>query len=244
MPRLPITTMPQLRSLKLIKPGVLPEIPEDFNPRKLATDNPKCKTLYNDVSAWVRELNTWLSVADQVTQSETHKQLYANKEANEKFVAKLIRAAHSVRKRCIHSIVHPEMYAGNDAMEGLYVYWQLASQMGPSGRAHKDIEYYTPGKGFSRFFTREAKAVAECPKKNYEFYTLLSRFCNMYSFAYEIDQTVMSLHLDGFSDLVIARVVRKKLEVVQKKIKKYTEIALRHKDMFLEQSEKEGLEPT
>ena len=219
--------------LSKIKEGDLPIIPKNFNVRRQASSNPKCHKLWQDIEGWCKEIMLFQAVEDVVV-SEEHKKQLKDKDAEQKQLATCVRKAHTVRERCIHSIIHPELYTEYKASEALYVYWGIAAQLttAEDGR-YTDCEFYTPGKGFSPYFSVGAVNACENNRHSFEFYSMLTRFSVVFPFAYKEDEKAFCLWVDGYDMDVIAAIVKKDKEWVEKKIKRYVEIAKENSGKFL-----------
>jgi hypothetical protein len=223
--------------LAQVKPGSLPEIPKGFNARKEASANPKCHKLWKDVNTWCKEVVLFQAVEDCPVSNE-HTQQLVDKDAEKKQLADCVRKAHAVRERCVHSMVHPELYTSAKTADALYVFWSIASQLTTEGEGrYNDCEFYTPGKGFSPYFSRAAVSTSENNRHSFEFYSLLTRFAIMFPFAYKDDEKAFGLWIDGYDMDIIATIVKKEKEWVKKKIEYYVEIAKANAGKFLQERE-------
>ena len=244
MPRIPIPRIPQLTALKHIKAGDLPEIPDDFEVRSVVKKNPKAKPLSDDIHGYLSYLSNWLSVATEApTLSGEGKKLYGDPEANERFIADILDKVNETFERCLHHMMYPEKYTSKEAIEAMTLYWQLATMFAPEERALKDIEYYSPGRGISQYYARDAGKFCENSNKSREYYELLTRFAHKFPFSHKMDRRCFVLYVEGFDPRVISMSLAQPLNWVVKKIDYYKGIALRNREEFLRESvgEAEGV---
>jgi hypothetical protein len=211
---------------------------EGFRVRKAVAGNQKAQAVYRDINDWCSDL---LKIATLESNIKVGKYLKKSKEndADMDYV-ETIEIAHGIRDRCVHSIIHPELYdfSSEELQRYVYWFWTVAAQLTNKEEGRFiDHEFYVPRMGvFSRFFTQASRFENEHQNRSYEFYRYISNFANVFPWAYPEDQRCFEMYVDGVDKQVIAYLLKRPLEWVKDKLKYYIEIALENMPKFYEQS--------
>jgi hypothetical protein len=236
-PKRAVRSTSQLNEFKKVKKSKLPIIQSDFNSRIEAGLSPKANKIWEEVDAYVKDLVKYVTLAREAPRSSEAIGAMKDKERAERELEEAQKLIYSIRDRCIHSVVYPELYTKliPSAQEELYLYWTTLAQFNRDSWC----EYYSLGTGYSRFFMVNRRKHSEVAALGYELFSLLTRFANMFSFDSEADSQIFSLYLDGFDPVCIADFVGETKNFVEKKIAKFTEVALQHREEFFKLSEME-----
>lgn len=230
-----IKSTPQLREFKKMREkSKLPKIEESFSARESSLSDKKAEKIWDETDEYVRNIIKFITLAKEAPRSTAAEMCYTDSERIDKEIAETQRLVYIVRDRCIHSVVRPELYVGlsPSAQNELYLYWTTLAQF----NSESWCEYYTLGAGYSKFFMVNSRKTQETVGLEFEMFSLLRRFANIFSFESEKDQELFSLYLDGFDPVCIADYMGQTKKYVEKKIAAFTEIALQHREQFFKLS--------
>lgn len=237
-----VKATPQLKEVNKIKRSKLPAIPSDFDVRLEVGNNPKAIAVWEKTEEYVKELVKFHTLAREVPRSSASEETQKALSKADTELEEVLVTINKVRERCIHSIVHPEVYAklAPSAVNELYLYWVCQTEFDING----GCEFYSLYGGYSRFFMVNSRRQLETSALEYEFYSMLRRFVLKFNFDSELDKQVLSLFLDGFEPIVIGDFINESEQWVRKKLEQLTKICEDNRDMFLELSEIEEEEVT
>ena len=239
----------QLGEFRKIKKSHLPVIKEDFDVDELISKGlcEKAENLVKSVQAYLDLVVKYHSRSygnDGRVSRNAHAEAVRarSREKAEKEITKIRDIILQVRDRCVHSLAFPELYLNlsEKALSELYLYWKTVAEMD----ANPWFEYYTIAKGFSSFPMLRQRTSLETVMLEYEFFSLLRRFSNVYQFVSEEEATIFSLFLEGFEPIVIAETIGETEEFIQSKLNSFIKIAVANRDRFFQQSVNELTETT
>lgn len=226
-----VRVTPQLGEIKKIKRSKLPVIPNDFDARTAAMCD-KAKACWDSTEEYVRMLVKFHTLAKEAPRSATYQSIVRDNTKADKELEESQKLIYKVRDRCIHSIVQADLYKKLSpiAVDELYLYWATMAEFTVDG----GCEYYClGGRGYSRFFTTNSRHSLETAGLEFEYFSMLKRFANMFQFQNEVDRQVFSLFLDGFETVVISDFIGESETWVRKKLESLKGMAEENQENFL-----------
>ena len=228
-----VRATPQLNEFRRVKKSGLVPIPPEFDVRAEAAASPKAKTIWDTVDEYAKDIIKFHTLAKEAPRSATSQSLTPNALAKADLILEdTLNKVYMVRDRCIHCVAYPQFYVklSKAAERELQLYWICLAEF----RADAGNEYYSLKCGdYSRFFTACSRYSLETAGLEFEYYSMLKRFANMFKFDSEKDQKVFSLFLDGFDPIVISDFVGEPLVWVRKKLEQLKTMCENSREDFL-----------
>lgn len=220
----------QLTAFRKIKQSMLPPIPPGFDPEMIAETVERTKGIWTQTMTYLDMIVKFHNLTTSTARSSACNLITRDVSKADAALQKAQKTILQVRDRCIHSVAYPEDYVGlgKKGTDELYLYWIALSCFDENTWC----EYYTPYRGYSRYFMTPSRWKTESVKLEYEYYEMLKRFGEMFQFDKEEDKKLFTLFLDGYDCAVLADFMGESVAWVQEKLNRYVEMAKVHREDF------------